>query len=76
MISLRTEMKKLCIILALACSVTTSTHAVGAGDSSATRRRRRLSRLPRLPGNGPPPGWQLYHGLISRGKIVGNKPWQ
>jgi formylglycine-generating enzyme required for sulfatase activity len=34
MISLRTEMKKLCIILALACSVTTSTHAVAQATAA------------------------------------------
>ena len=50
---------------------------VKATDSTAPKPGARVPRLPRLSRDGRSPGWQLHHGLISRGKILGRESrWQ
>ena len=73
MIWLRTEMKNLRIILALACSFTTSTHAVAQAKAALRAARTVFRDCRACPGDGRSPGWQLHHGLISRGKNRGRQ---
>ena len=50
---------------------------VKATDSTAPKPGAVFRDCPDCPGDGRSRGWQLHHGLISRGKILGRESrWQ
>jgi formylglycine-generating enzyme required for sulfatase activity len=76
MIWLRTEMKSLRIILALACSFTTSTHAVAQAKAAPRAARTVFRDCRACPEMVVLPAGSFTMDSSAEEKIMGGKPWQ